>query len=215
MSVAEHRLRLYLPQRSVFSICCEALGLGKYCSNIQTRRGCMDPCIWITSLIQNVILLVPEALMREDKTRQYNSGLNGEKASWVAQLIKNPLAVWENWVQSLAWEDPLRKAWQPTPVLLPGESREATVHGITKSHTYMTEELITEQHKLWKLERSQIWFSGWEFRGQEGFLRGSWVAGSGWPARVWEGALVSPWSEPAPSLLLCPFWSLPSLNCQD
>ena len=25
-------------------------------------------------------------------------------------------------VQSLGWEDPLRRAWQPTPVFLPGES---------------------------------------------------------------------------------------------
>ena len=25
-------------------------------------------------------------------------------------------------VQSLGWEDPLEKAWQPTPVFLPGES---------------------------------------------------------------------------------------------
>ena len=32
--------------------------------------------------------------------------------SWaflVAQLVKNPLAMWETWVQSLGWEDPLEK----------------------------------------------------------------------------------------------------------
>ena len=28
----------------------------------------------------------------------------------------------ETWVQSLGWEDPLERAWQPTPVFLPGES---------------------------------------------------------------------------------------------
>ena len=27
----------------------------------------------------------------------------------VAQLVKNPPAVWETWVQSLGWEDPLEK----------------------------------------------------------------------------------------------------------
>ena len=27
----------------------------------------------------------------------------------VAQLVKNQLAVWETWVQSLGWEDPLEK----------------------------------------------------------------------------------------------------------
>ena len=30
-------------------------------------------------------------------------------ASLVAQLIKNPPAMWETWVQSLGWEDPLEK----------------------------------------------------------------------------------------------------------
>ena len=31
------------------------------------------------------------------------------KASLVAQLVKNPPAMWETWVQSLGWEDPLEK----------------------------------------------------------------------------------------------------------
>ena len=30
-------------------------------------------------------------------------------ASLVAQLVKNPPAVWETWIQSLCWEDPLEK----------------------------------------------------------------------------------------------------------
>ena len=30
-------------------------------------------------------------------------------ASLVAQLVKNPTAMWETWVQSLGWEDPLEK----------------------------------------------------------------------------------------------------------
>ena len=30
-------------------------------------------------------------------------------ASLVAQLVKNPPAVWEIWVRSLGWEDPLEK----------------------------------------------------------------------------------------------------------
>ena len=31
------------------------------------------------------------------------------RASLVAQLVKNPPAVWETWVQSPGWEDPLEK----------------------------------------------------------------------------------------------------------
>ena len=30
--------------------------------------------------------------------------------------------IYEMLVQSLSWEDPLGRAWQPTPVFLPGES---------------------------------------------------------------------------------------------
>ena len=30
-------------------------------------------------------------------------------ASLVTQLVKNPPAMWETWVQSLGWEDPLEK----------------------------------------------------------------------------------------------------------
>ena len=30
-------------------------------------------------------------------------------ASLVTQLVKNPPAMWENWVRSLGWEDPLEK----------------------------------------------------------------------------------------------------------
>ena len=39
-------------------------------------------------------------------------------ASLVVQLVKNPPAMWETWVQSLGWEDPLEKRKLPTPVFL-------------------------------------------------------------------------------------------------
>ena len=43
-------------------------------------------------------------------------------SSLVAQTVKHLPAMWETWVQSLDQEDPLRRKWQPTPVLLPGKS---------------------------------------------------------------------------------------------
>ena len=48
--------------------------------------------------------------------------------SWAflgAQTVKNLPAMWETWVRSLDWEDPL-EAWQPAPVLLsfPGGSND-------------------------------------------------------------------------------------------
>ena len=40
-------------------------------------------------------------------------------ASLVAQLVKNPPAMWETWIWSLGWEDPLEKG--KAPVFWPGE----------------------------------------------------------------------------------------------
>ena len=42
-------------------------------------------------------------------------------ASLVIQIVKNLPAMWETWVQSLGWEDPLEEGMQPTPLFLPGE----------------------------------------------------------------------------------------------
>ena len=56
-----------------------------------------------------------ESLWNEDTHSQ-------PRASLVAHVIKNLLAMQETQVLSLGWEDPRRRAWQPTPVFLPGES---------------------------------------------------------------------------------------------
>ena len=40
----------------------------------------------------------------------------------MTQTVKSLPAVWETWVRSLAWEDPLEEGMQPTPVFLPRES---------------------------------------------------------------------------------------------
>ena len=42
-------------------------------------------------------------------------------ASLVAQLVKNPPAMKETWVQSLGWKYPLEKGKATTSVLWPGE----------------------------------------------------------------------------------------------
>ena len=49
-------------------------------------------------------------------------------ASPVAQLVKNPPAMRETWVQPLGWEDPLEKGRLPTPVFWPGK-----FHGLYSS----------------------------------------------------------------------------------
>ena len=64
----------------------------------------------------------------------------------VAQAVKNLPAMQETQemqIQSLGWEDPLERKWQPTPVFLPEKSHrqrdrgawQATVHGVAKGWT--------------------------------------------------------------------------------
>ena len=54
-------------------------------------------------------------------------------------MVKNPPAMWETWVQSLDWKDPLDQGMATTPVFLSGDSHGqrslATVHRITKIQT--------------------------------------------------------------------------------
>ena len=54
-------------------------------------------------------------------------------------MVKNPPAMWEIWVRSLGWEDPLEEgmathtsilAWR---IFMDREAWWATVHGVTKS----------------------------------------------------------------------------------
>ena len=72
-------------------------------------------------------------------------------ASLMAQMVKNPPAMQETWVQSLGWEDPLEEgmathcsvlAWR-TP--MDRGAWRAAVHGVAKSWTRL-EQLSTAQH---------------------------------------------------------------------
>ena len=59
-------------------------------------------------------------------------------------MVKRLPAMWETWVQSLGWEDPLEKemtthsstlAWKIPWTEEPGGLQWAAVHGATKSQT--------------------------------------------------------------------------------
>ena len=43
------------------------------------------------------------------KVSHQNSMVLKQKASLMAQTVKSPPAIWETWVQTLGWEDPLEK----------------------------------------------------------------------------------------------------------
>ena len=62
------------------------------------------------------------------------------QASLVAQTVKNLPAMRETCVPSLGWKIPWRRAWQPTPVFLPGESHgqrslAGYSHGVAEGQT--------------------------------------------------------------------------------
>ena len=90
----------------------------------------------------------------------------------MAQLIKNPPKMQETWVQSLDWEDPLKRERLPIPVFWPREFHQlyspwegegngtplqyccpenpmdggawwAAVHGVTKSQTRLSDFTFT------------------------------------------------------------------------
>ena len=62
-------------------------------------------------------------------------------ASLVAQMVKNPPAMWETWVRSLGWEDPLEEVMAAHPSILAWRipmdrgAWRATVHRVTESPT--------------------------------------------------------------------------------
>ena len=66
--------------------------------------------------------------------------------SLVAQLVKNPPATWETWVQFLGWKDspagghsnPLQCSYLEIP--MDRGDWQATVHGVTKSQMQLSTE---------------------------------------------------------------------------
>ena len=79
-------------------------------------------------------------------------------ASLVAQLVKNPLAIWETWVQSLGWEDPLEKGkatyssilvWRiPWTVYSPGDCKESDMTARLSLSAPTTTWIITEKRNF-------------------------------------------------------------------
>ena len=58
----------------------------------------------------------------------------------MAQLVKNLPTMWETWVPSLGWEDPLEKG-KATHSSIAGleNSMDYTVHGVAKSWTWLSD----------------------------------------------------------------------------
>ena len=57
----------------------------------------------------------------------------------MAQLAKNPPAMWETWVQSLDWEDPLAKEKATYSSILAWRIPWTIVYGVAKSQTQLND----------------------------------------------------------------------------
>ena len=73
-------------------------------------------------------------------------------------MLKNLPAVRETWVQSLVWEDPLEQgmtthssilAWR---IPLDRGPQQATVHGVTKSQTRLSDYAHTQKKRIYFLK---------------------------------------------------------------
>ena len=57
----------------------------------------------------------------------------------MAQLVKNLPAMWETWVRSLGWEDPLKEGKATHSSILAWTIPWTVVHGVAKSQTWLSE----------------------------------------------------------------------------
>ena len=71
-----------------------------------------------------------------------NSYIICQLVSLVTQTVKNLPAMWETWVQSLGWEDPLEEGMATYSSILAWrspwtEEPDRLVHGVAKSQTQL------------------------------------------------------------------------------
>ena len=74
-----------------------------------------------------VCIVVVWVVLLEAKCEDFNSNIEGVEVVWASQvmlMVKNSLANAGDRCASNSWAGkiPCRRAWQPTPVFLPGES---------------------------------------------------------------------------------------------
>ena len=106
----------------------------------------------------NPVSNIDSQLLKQEVSLEFGGGESSSKilvllpqwASLVAQKVKNPPAMWETWVPSLGWQDPLEKgtaahsstlAWRIPWTEEPGGLH--TVHGVPKSRTRLSDSHFT------------------------------------------------------------------------
>ena len=96
--------------------------------------------------------------IRWPKNWNFNFSINpsNEWASLVAEMVKNPPAMWETCVQSLSWEDPLEKGMTTHF----SNSMDCVVHGVAKSQTWLSDSHFVQWiFRVDFLQDGQVWSS--------------------------------------------------------
>jgi len=90
----------------------------------------------------------------------------GQQASLVAQMVKNSLAMWETWVPSLGWEDPLEEGIATYSSILAwriphGQRSLVSYSGVAKSWTRLSDFHKGEQGRaglaIWDLANANYY----------------------------------------------------------
>ena len=99
----------------------------------------------------------------------------GGRASLLAQMVKNLLAMQETWIQPQGWEDPQRRKWLLTPIFLPGEfygqriqsmgSQRVRHVWVTKTLSWTTSRTANDEDESidinWRIAWGLIFWSVW------------------------------------------------------
>ena len=113
----------------------QALSAGRFWLVIASRLQKISFCIWKAFKPSSLVTYPTQA-----SANVLFCNLSCVWASLLAQLVKNPSAMWETWVLSLGWEDPPGEG-NSTPLQYSGleNSRDCTVMGSRRvGHDYMT-----------------------------------------------------------------------------
>ena len=78
--------------------------------------------------------------MQKKEIKGTQIGKEEIQPSLVAQRVKNPPAMWETWIRSLGWEDPLEKGKAThSSVLAWRIPRTVIVHGVVESQKRLSD----------------------------------------------------------------------------
>ena len=78
--------------------------------------------------------------------------------SLVGQLVKNLPAMWETWVWSLGWEDPLQRGMATHSSILDWRIPWTLVHGVAKSWTWLSTFHLLNYFKLLNILINNTYF---------------------------------------------------------